>query len=94
MLHELQINDKLAKDTSQLGYAFIRHAIDNFVAIGASGAAHLCLVFDVMREPLSQYQHRLVGDKLPFQLVQIYTKLLLEALDYLHFECSIIHTGE
>lgn len=57
ILHELEINKRLLKDSSVAGFAFVRAAFDNFITIGPTGAAHLCLVFEAMREPLSQFQH-------------------------------------
>jgi serine/threonine-protein kinase SRPK3 len=91
--HELEINTSLQKDPSITGFAFVRAAFDDFIALGPSGASHLCLVFEAMREPLSQFQHRLVGDKIPPQLLKVYIDFLLQGLDYLHSECQIIHTG-
>jgi len=93
ILHELKINKSLMKDPSHTGFAFVRAAIDDFIAIGPTGAAHLCLVFEAMREPLSQFQHRLVGDRIPPQLLKVYVDFILQGLDYLHSECQIIHTG-
>jgi hypothetical protein len=93
ILHELKINKSFMKDPSHTGFAFVRAAIDNFIAIGPTGAAHLCLVFEAMREPLSQFQHRLVGDRIPPQLLKVYVDFILQGLDYLHSECQIIHTG-
>jgi hypothetical protein len=93
ILHELEINKSLIRDTCHAGFAFVRAAIDDFTAIGPTGATHLCLVFDAMREPLSQFQHRLVGDSIPPQLLKVYVDFILQGLDYLHSECQIIHTG-
>ncbi|KAG0648290.1 Serine threonine-kinase SRPK [Hyphodiscus hymeniophilus] len=92
ILHELGINKSLTKDPSLAGFAFVRAAFDDFVAIGPTGTAHSCLVFEAMREPLSQFQHRLVGDSVPPQLLKVYVDFILQGLDYLHSECQIIHT--
>jgi hypothetical protein len=93
ILHELEDNKSLTKDPSLPGFAFVRAAFDHFIAIGPTGTAHLCLVFEAMREPLSQFQHRLVGDCIPPQLLKAYVDFLLQGLDYLHSECQIVHTG-
>lgn len=92
-MHELNINKRLTKDPSATGFAFIRAAFDDFIAISPSGTAHLCLVFEAMREPLSQFQHRLVGDKIPPQLLKVYIDFILQGLEYLYSNCQIIHTG-
>jgi hypothetical protein len=93
VLHELDINKRLTKDPSRPGFAFVRAAFDDFIATGPTGAAHLCLVFEAMREPLNQFQHRLVGDRIPSQLLKVYVDFILQGLEYLHAECQIIHTG-
>ncbi|KAL3419978.1 serine/threonine-protein kinase SRPK3 [Phlyctema vagabunda] len=93
VLHELDINRSLVKNHSPPGFAFVRAAIDDFIATGPTGATHLCLVFEAMREPLSQFQHRLVGDCIPPQLLKVYVDFMLQGLEYLHSDCQIIHTG-
>ena len=93
VLHELDINKRLTKDPSPTCFAFVRTAIDDFIATGPTGATHLCLVFEALREPLSQFQHRLVGDKIPPQLLKVYVDFMLQGLEYLHSDCQIIHTG-
>ena len=47
-----------------------------------------------MRETLSRFQRRLPGQRLEKRLFKLYLYLLLQALDYLHRERHIIHTGE
>ena len=93
VLHELEINKRLTEDPSLTGFAFVRAAFDDFIAISPNGAAHLCLVFEAMREPLSQFQHRLVGDVIPPQLLKVYVEFMLQGLEYLHSDCQVIHTG-
>ena len=93
VFHELDINKLLTKDPSIPGFAFIRTAFDDFIAISPIGTAHLCLVFEAMREPLSQFQHRLVGNRIPPQLLKVYVDFILQGLEYLHTTCQIIHTG-
>lgn len=93
VLHELNINKRLIKATSKPGFAFVRPAVDDFVATSPTGQSHLCLVFDLLREPINQFQHRVVGDKIPPQLVKVYVGFLLEGLEYLHDDCQLIHTG-
>jgi hypothetical protein len=53
VLHELDINKHHTKDPTVMGFAFIRAAIVDFVATSLTGAAHLCLVFEAIREPIS-----------------------------------------
>jgi serine/threonine-protein kinase SRPK3 len=87
ILHELEVNKSLTKDPSLPGFVFVRAAFDHFLATGPTGAAYLCLVFEAIREPLSQFQHRLVGDRIPPPLLKAYVEFILQGLDYLHSEC-------
>jgi len=93
VLHELEINERIVKDSFVSGFKFVRPAFDDFMISTPTGSAHLCLVFEAMREPMSQFQHRIQGDKIPPQLVKVYVDFILEELDYLHSYCQIIHTG-
>lgn len=67
--------------------------LDSFEAIGPEGK-HLCLVYEPMREPLWLFQQRLPDGKIPPPLLKVYLGIFFQALDYLHSECHIIHTGE
>lgn len=46
-----------------------------------------------MREPLWIFQQRLPDSKIPARLLKAYMSIFLKALDYLHSECHVIHTG-
>lgn len=46
-----------------------------------------------MRETLSQFQQRLPRQRLGLPLFKAYIFCLLQALDYLHTDCRLIHTG-
>lgn len=47
-----------------------------------------------MRETLYHWQRRLPKQRLPLLLFKSYAFLTLQALDYLHTECHLIHTGK
>ncbi|KAF5611578.1 kinase domain protein [Fusarium subglutinans] len=76
---------------SHPGLSFIRLPIDEFQLEGPHGT-HFCLVYKPMRETLYHWQRRLPGERLPLPLFESYTFLILQALDYLHTECHLIHT--
>src|SRR4051812_47694374 len=78
---------------SHEGLAFIRTPIDEFQLQGPEGV-HFCLVYEPMRETLFQLQRRMPRQRLALPLFKLYIYCLLEALDYLHAECRIIHTGK
>jgi hypothetical protein len=41
----------------------------------------------------SLFKHRLVGDRIPPQLLKVYVDFILQGLEYFHSDCQIIHTG-
>lgn len=93
---EATINAQLLSsntEPSHDGFAFTRTPVDEFQLQGPEGA-HSCLVYKPMRETLFQLQRRMLGQKFVLPLFQFYTYCLLEALDYLHTRCHIIHTGK
>ncbi|KZF22544.1 CMGC protein kinase [Xylona heveae TC161] len=91
-LHELNMNKYLTKDTYFAGSLFVRAAFDHFMATSPTGTEHLCLVFDAMREPLSQFKYRLPGGCIPPSLLKVYAEFILQGLEYLHSHCQIVHT--
>ncbi|CVL04859.1 related to serine/threonine protein kinase [Fusarium proliferatum] len=76
---------------SHPGLSFIRLPIDEFQLEGPEGT-HFCLVYKPMRETLYHWQRRLPQQRLPLPLFKSYAFLTLQALDYLHAECHLIHT--
>lgn len=80
-------------NTSHPGLSFIRLPIDEFQLEGPEGT-HFCLVYKPMRETLYHWQRRLPHERLPLPLFKSYAFLILQALDYLHIECHLIHTGK
>jgi hypothetical protein len=66
----------------------------DYFEVPAEDAPHLCLVYELMREPLWIYKRRWDGGKVPPVLFKVYLKFLLQGLEYLHSECEVIHTGE
>lgn len=74
------------------GHAHVRKALD-FFTIPSSGGGHPCLVQNPMWESFRDLlcrnpSHRFTEDLLKSGLMQI-----LLALDYLHTECKLVHTG-
>lgn len=82
------------KNPDSVGSVFIRPAVDHFVLRGQQEAMHLCLVYEAMRETLSQFQQRIEDGRIPPQLLKVYDDFILEGLEYLHFEWNVIHTGQ
>ena len=92
--NERRISDGLGADMKHCGTRRIRRVIDSFELSGKHlGQNHLCLVHDAMREPLSFLQHRFEG-KYPDFYVKYVVRFMLEALEYMHETCHVIHTGK
>ncbi|KAL8861012.1 MAG: hypothetical protein Q9178_002525 [Gyalolechia marmorata] len=89
--HELNNDRRLKTDPSHNGFLFVRTTLDSFEATGPDDS-HVCLVYEPLREPLWIFQRRWEDGKLPPSIVKVYTRLLLQGLNYLHSECHVIHT--
>ncbi|KAK9860788.1 hypothetical protein MYU51_006055 [Penicillium brevicompactum] len=73
------------------GWHFVRKLLDSFSVQGVSGG-HVCLVFEPLRESLGKYCQRWQDGVMPPEILKIILQEILQALDYLHTECHIIHT--
>lgn len=74
------------------GRSYVRLIQDSFIIPGPFGE-HLAMVFNPLREPLWLLGRHLGTTGLPPAVLKAFLKLVLEALDFLHSECNIIHTG-
>lgn len=91
--HECEVEEHISTaDPSHCGRSLIRTLLDSFEVNGIEGS-YSCLVYPPMREPLSMYQRRFDGGKMPLPLIKTYIRALLTGLDYLHIECRTVHTG-
>ncbi|KAF5017525.1 hypothetical protein F66182_10537 [Fusarium sp. NRRL 66182] len=88
-------NSKLISeaDRSHDGMPYLRLPLEIFQLSGPHGT-HSCLVYEPLRETLSELQSRFPGGRLPLKMFKLYIFCLLQALDYLHSSCHLIHTGK
>lgn len=92
--HEKEIESHITQQNPEhRGRVILRTCLDGFEVTGPEGK-HMCLVYEPMREPLWIFQRRFVDRKLPLPIAKAYIYILLVALDYLHSECKVVHTGE
>ena len=92
--HEREVEDHISTaNPSHPGRPLTRTFLDSF-EVKVSAGQHSCLVYSPMREPLSMYQRRFEGRKMPLSLIKTYFRALLTGLDYLHKECRTVHTGK
>jgi serine/threonine-protein kinase SRPK3 len=77
----------LAGPSRNPGRANIITLMDSFEVSSIHGR-HLCLVHEAMG-----IFPKIGGQGLPVPLVKVVVKQLLLALDFLHRECQVVHTG-
>ncbi|KAJ5356918.1 hypothetical protein N7517_011527 [Penicillium concentricum] len=88
----LRIEQTVAqKSPSHTGYAVIRNCLESF-GLESSDKTHLCLLYEAMREPMSEFQKRFENRRMSLPVAKAYIVLLLLGLQYLHAECRLIHT--
>lgn len=94
MLDELKTYQKLSRAKhSHRGFPFVRTALDN-LKIPRIGGDHDCLIQQPMwGSLLDLLDGDTVNNGLPEKALKIVLKNVLSALDYLHTECNLIHTG-
>lgn len=81
------------KNSSHPGYGFVRPCRGHF-EIAHKEKKHTCQIYDPMRETMEFFQRRWPERRMPLVVAKAYIQVLLHALDYLHTECEIVHTGE
>lgn len=64
---------------------------DNFEIKGPTGT-HVCMVFELLGGSIAEQATSSQIQRLPSKVVKRITWQLLEALDFIHTECGIIHT--
>jgi serine/threonine-protein kinase SRPK3 len=90
---ELELYDRInAANTSHAGAMLVRTALDNFQIANAKGRYQV-IVHQPLGIRLYDLRHRFVDKILPEGAVKMTLIHLLLALDYLHTEAGIIHTG-
>ena len=74
------------------GRNYIRNALDAFTIQGPNGEHH-CLVHEPMLESAQELLRRNRSHRFTEDLLRVLLRLLLTALDYLHTDAHLIHTG-
>ena len=75
------------------GRDHIRNALDNFTIQGPIGE-HQCLVYEPMLETAQELLRRNPSHWFSEELLKVFLQHLLTALDYLHTDAHLIHTGK
>lgn len=74
------------------GRKYVRSLLDSFDVTGPEDQ-HRCLVHPPLWESVLAFLHRNPLQRLPTPVLAVTLHRLFLALDYLHTECKIIHTG-
>ena len=75
------------------GRQYLRSALDTFTLQGPKGE-HQCIVHMPMLENTQELLSRNPSHRFTEDLLKIFLQLLLSALDYLHTDAHLIHTGK
>ena len=79
--------------TVKPGALFLRKLYDSFKIQGLEGE-HLCLVHEPLGISLETFREVMPLKRLPEKLLKAVLRHLLQALDCLHRDAKMIHTGE
>lgn len=75
------------------GRSSVRSLLDSFSLQGPQGQEHHCLVHTPLWESVLTFLRRNPVERLPVPVVAFVLKRLFLALEFLHTECQIVHTG-
>ena len=73
------------------GFQHIRFSLETFKITGPHGT-HLCIIYDPLREPIGVYMEKFKTRLFNNENLKLLLPSLLQALDYLHSECRVVHT--
>ncbi len=79
-------------DDSHPGKAHVTQMLDHFTHNGPNGT-HACLTFDAHGSTVLSLQKGRPGRVLRVDLVKRFGRHMLLALDFVHQNCGVVHTG-
>lgn len=90
---ELRAYERMnSQETTHPGRNFVRKLLDHFYIEGPHGR-HICLVHEPLGISADFIIKMFPGQAMSLDGMKPIIRQLLVALDYLHSECHIIHTG-
>lgn len=91
--NELEMYKRISVSSSKHpGRSAVRELLDSFDVVGPDGS-HRCLVHPPLWESMWTFLNRNPVRRLPPVVLAVTLRRLFLALDYLHTECNVIHTG-
>lgn len=91
-LEILQRINEVAQRSTHSGQHHILRLSNHFEHI-SRGEKHICMVFEVLGHHLGFQIAQYKQGRLPVRFVKEIIRQMLSALDFLHSECNVIHTG-
>lgn len=85
--------DTVARRSRHAGSAYVRTSLDSFFIVGPTGGHHLCISHQPMGMNMNELR-RAFGGRLPKSIFKIVMINILLAVDFLHTEARVIHTGK
>lgn len=82
---------QISSTSSHPGKDHVAQLIDHFDIKGPAGN-HVCMVFELLGRNIADQATTAQIQRLPSRVVKQITRQLLEALDFIHTECQVIHT--
>ena len=91
--HELKMYKRMEQSAKgHPGRKAVRTLLDTFYIDGPEDK-HQCLVHTPLFESILTFLRRNPVERLPSAVIAVVLQRLFLALDYLHTECQIVHTG-
>lgn len=91
--HELKMYRRMEQSPKRHhGCDSVRNLLDTFYIDGPQDK-HQCLVHPLLFESILTFLRRNPVERLPSVILAVVLRRLFLALDYLHTECQIVHTG-
>lgn len=93
-IRELVIHKHISKIRSDhAGKQDVRSVLDAFEVFSPDGYQHTCLIHEPLGTSLRELMEILPDRSLPEELLKTALRHILIALDFLHAEAHVIHTG-
>lgn len=89
--------ESAAVDTNHPGRKHCMHMLEAFIVERIYEDVQLeyaVCAFEVLGPDLTEFQWDDVPSRIPIALVKLIVKQALQALDYIHEECGIVHCGK
>lgn len=90
--NEFEIYKQLSKTSQHPGREHVREALDSFT-LSRPGGDHQCLVQKPLWESLHDLHYVMPHARLEVDILKSAIKQMLLALDFIHTECKLVHTG-